>query len=156
MVIKKNTLKKKSFNNKSLKKKNVTKKSTTTVNVAELTKKLKENQDKGPVDEKGNPYPIENPDGGDPICPGGYKIDYQFDIFDPINPPFRCISSLKEDGDGGIANKMLEMANNPSSGLDDIMTGNDKIIGGKKITRRFRGHRRRRRRSRTRSRSRSS
>jgi len=160
MVIKKKTLQKKSFNHKSLKKSLKKKSVTTTVNVAELTKKLKEEkekQDKGPLDEKGNPLPIENPEGGDPVCIGGYKIDYQFDIFDPINPPFRCISSLKEDGDGGIANKMLEMANNPSSGLDDIMTGNDKIIGGKKITRRFRcHHRRRRRRSRTRRRSRSS
>lgn len=155
MVIKKKTLKKKSFNHKSLKKKSVT----TTVNVAELTKKLKEekeNQDKGPLDEKGNPFPIENPEGGDPVCIGGYKIDYQFDIFDPINPPFRCISALKEDGDGGIANKILEMSNNPSSGVEDIMTGNDKILGGKKITRRFRGHRHRRRHRRSHRRSRNS
>lgn len=153
MVIKKKTLKKKSFNHKSLKKKSVT----TTVNVADLTKKLKEekeNQDKGPLDEKGNPFPIDNPEGGDPICTGGYKIDYQFDMFDPINPPFRCISALKEDGDGGLANKMLSMANNPSSGVEDIMTGPMPGFGGKrhkKITRRLRGHRHRcRRRSRSR------
>ena len=78
-------------------------------------KKPEENtDDKGALDEKGNPFPIENPEGGDPICPGGYKIDYQFDMFDPINPPFRCIPALKEDGDGGLANKILSMANNPS------------------------------------------
>jgi hypothetical protein len=57
----------------------------------------KEDDKGGPLDEKGNPYPIENPEGGDPICPPGYKIDYDFDPFnDPINPPFRCISSLKD------------------------------------------------------------
>ena len=145
MVIKKKTLKKKSFNHKSLKKKSVT----TTVNVANLTKKLKEekeNQDKGPLDEKGNPFPIDNPEGGDPICTGGYKIDYQFDMFDPINPPFRCIPSLKEDGDGGLANKMLSMANNPSSGVEDIMTGPMPGFGGKHRSRRRRSHRRHRHR----------
>jgi hypothetical protein len=141
---------KKSFKNTSFKKKkSVNKKSNTKVNVAELTKKLKEekeNQDKGSQDEKGNPFPIDNPEGGDPICTGGYKIDYQFDMFDPINPPFRCIPTLKEDGDSGLANKMLSMANDPSSGVEDIMTGPMPGFGGKrhkKITRRFRGRRRR-------------
>jgi hypothetical protein len=139
MVIKKNTLKKKSFNNKSLnkslKKKNVTKKSTTTVNVAELTKKLKEekeNQDKGPLDEKGNPLPIENPEGGDPICTGGYKIDYQFDpMNDPINPPFRCIPSLKEPTDG-LAGKALAMMNNSSSGVENMVMGKIPGLGGRR------------------------
>jgi len=42
-------------------------------------KKIKEDAG-GPVDEKGNPFPIDNPEGGDPICPGGYKIDYDFDL----------------------------------------------------------------------------
>ena len=142
MVIKKNTLKKKSFNNKSLnkslKKKNVTKKSTTTVNVAELTKKLKEekeNQDKGPLDEKGNPLPIENPEGGDPICTGGYKIDYQFDpMNDPINPPFRCIPSLKEPTDG-LAGKALAMMNNPSSGVENMVMDKIPGLGGRRHAR---------------------
>ena len=143
--------------NKSFKKKRVNKESKNTVNVAELTKRLKQekkNQDKGPVDEKGNPLPMDNPEGGDPVCVSGYKIDYQFDIFDPINPPFRCISALKEDGDG-IGDKLLKMANNPSSAMEDIVSGNGKMpttsIGGKqpkKITRRIR--RRRSRRSRRR------
>ena len=97
--------------------------------------------DKGALDEKGNPYPIENPEGGDPICPGGYKIDYQFDIFDPINPLFRCIPALKEDGDG-VADKLLKMANNPSGGVANIMTGPLPVFGGKH---RRRGTKRRRR-----------
>lgn len=113
-------------------------------------KKLEENtDDNGALDEKGNPFPIKNPEGGDPICPGGYKIDYQFDIFDPINPLFRCIPSLKEDGDGGLANKMLSMANDPSSGVEDVMTGNFSIGGKRKHlkkikTRRIRRNGRRR------------
>ena len=118
----KKPMKKTPIKNKSIKK--------NTINVAELTKRLKQekkNQDKGPVDEKGNPLPMDNPEGGDPVCIGGYKIDYQFDIYDPINPPFRCISALKEDGDGGIAKKVLEMANNPSSSLTGPLPG----IGGK-------------------------
>jgi hypothetical protein len=83
-----------------------------------------ENEKNKSLDEKGNPFPIENPEGGDPICEGGYKIDYQFDpINDPINPPFRCIPALKEDGDGGTINKLLKMANNPSSGVKDVVLG---------------------------------
>ncbi len=77
-----------------------------------ISKKKKEDTG-GPVDEKGNPFPIENPQGGDPICQGGYKIDYDFDPFnDPINPPFRCISSLKDPNDAkqnittGMSNKL--------------------------------------------------
>jgi hypothetical protein len=150
---------KKKKKKKSLKKKRIKTNSSNTVNVAELTKRLKQekkNQDKGPVDEKGNPLPMDNPEGGDPVCIGGYKIDYQFDpLNDPINPPFRCISALKEDGDGGMANKVLEMANNPSLAVGDMMLGNGNMptmgIGGKKpkkITRRIR--RRRSRRSRRR------
>lgn len=65
-----------------------------------ISKKKKEDTG-GPVDEKGNPFPIDNPEGGDPICPGGYKIDYDFDPFnDPPDPLFRCISSLKDPNDG--------------------------------------------------------
>jgi hypothetical protein len=100
--------------------------------------------DKGALDEKGNPYPIENPEGGDPICPGGYKIDYQFDIFDPINPLFRCVPALKEDGDS-VAGKLLKMANNPSGGVANIMTGPLPGFGGGKH--RSRSHRHRLRRS---------
>ena len=89
-----------------------------------------EDDDKGSLDEKGNPFPIENPEGGDPICPGGYKIDYQFDpINDPINPLFRCIPSLKDPNDG-VAGKLLAMANNPSAGVADLATGGIPITGG--------------------------
>ena len=116
-------------------------------------KKPEENtDDKGALDEKGNPFPIENPEGGDPICPGGYKIDYQFDIFDPINPLFRCIPALKEDGDG-VADKLLKMANNPSGGVANIMTGPLPVFGGKHMRR---GTKRRRRRSHRRSHRRKS
>lgn len=103
-----------------------------------------EDKDKGSLDEKGNPFPIKNPEGGDPTCPGGYKIDYQFDpINDPINPLFRCIPALKDPNDG-VAGKLLAMANNPAGGVQNLATGNIPAFGGK------RGRRSRARRSRTR------
>ena len=106
-------------------------------------KKLEEKtDDNGALDEKGNPYPIDNPEGGDPICPGGYKIDYQFDIFDPINPLFRCVPALKDDGDS-VAGKLLKMANNPAGGVANMMTGPLPGFGGGKR----RSHRHRLRRS---------
>ena len=94
-----------------------------------IDKKKEENKG-GPVDEKGNPFPIDNPEGGDPICPGGYKIDYDFDPFnDPINPPFRCISSIKDPNDGAAA-KLLEMANNPAAGVANAAGGDIPAFGG--------------------------
>jgi hypothetical protein len=114
----------------------------------------KEDDKGGPLDEKGNPYPIENPEGGDPICPPGYKIDYDFDLFnDPINPPFRCISSLKDPSDG-VANKVLEMANNPSSGIQNMAMKIPRGKGGGS-KRKYRNHTRKiRTRTRTRTRTR--
>lgn len=89
-----------------------------------------EEDDKGNLDEKGNPLPIKNPEGGDPICIGGYKIDYQFDpMNDPINPLFRCIPALTDPTDG-IAGKLLAMANNPSSGVGNLATGNLPVVSG--------------------------
>ena len=72
----------------------------------------------GDVDELGNPLPLKNPEGGDPICTGGYKIDYDFDILDPLDPPFRCISALKDSSDD--ISKMMNKVNNPASGVTDI------------------------------------
>ena len=122
----------------------------------------KEDDKGGPLDEKGNPYPIENPEGGDPICIPGYKIDYDFDPFnDPINPPFRCISSLKDPSDS-VANKVLQMANNPSSGIQNMAMKIPRgMSGGSR--RKYRNHTRkirrrslsRRRRTRPRPRTRS-
>jgi len=118
--------------------KKTTKKKTTSKSKSKKTKsapppkidKKKEENKGGPVDEKGNPFPIDNPEGGDPICPGGYKIDYDFDpMNDPINPPFRCIPALKDDSDGAAA-KMLEMANNPSAGVANAATGDIPSFGG--------------------------
>jgi hypothetical protein len=98
-----------------------------------------EGPDKGSLDEKGNPFPIKNPEGGDPICPGGYKIDYQFDpINDPINPLFRCIPALKDPNDG-VAGKLLAMANNPAGGVQNLATGNIPAFGGKRRHGRGRG-----------------
>ena len=114
----------------------------------------KEDDKGGPLDEKGNPYPIENPEGGDPICPPGYKIDYDFDLFnDPINPPFRCISSLKDPSDS-VANKVLQMANNPSSGIQNMAMKIPRGKGGGS-KRKYRNHMRKiRTRTRTRTRRR--
>ena len=114
---------------------NNTKKDTSNTTSTKSNKKYddkKENGGGGSVDEKGNPLPVENPEGGDPVCPGGYKIDYDFDPFnDPINPPFRCISALKDPTDG-IAGKALEMANNPSAGVENVATGSiPKRMGGR-------------------------
>jgi len=97
-----------------------------------ISKKKKEDTG-GPVDEKGNPFPIDNPEGGDPICPGGYKIDYDFDpLNDPINPLFRCISSLKDSNDGiqnlGVKNITNNDNNNDTS--NELQTDDEDTIRG--------------------------
>ena len=89
--------------------------------------------DNGPQDEKGNPFPIENKDGGDPICPGGYKIDYDFDVFDPINPPFRCISALIDTSIGKQPNKIMDKLNNPASNVTGLAAkALNKPVGGRR------------------------
>jgi hypothetical protein len=93
-----------------------------------ISKKKKEDTG-GPVDEKGNPFPIDNPEGGDPICPGGFKIDYDFDpLNDPINPPFRCISSLKDSNDGIQNLGVKNIINTDMS--SELQTDEDTIRGG--------------------------
>jgi hypothetical protein len=93
-----------------------------------ISKKKKEDTG-GPVDEKGNPFPIDNPEGGDPICPGGFKIDYDFDpLNDPINPPFRCISSLKDSNDGIQNLGVKNIVNTDMS--SELQTDEDTIRGG--------------------------
>jgi hypothetical protein len=82
------------------------------------TKKKDGAKEGGDLDEIGNPFPLKNPEGGDPICPGGYKIDYDFDVLDPINPPFRCISALKDTSDS--ISKIMNKLNNPASSITDI------------------------------------
>ena len=72
----------------------------------------------GDVDEKGRPLPLKNPEGGDPICPGGWKIDDDFNILDRIAPPFSCISALEDKSDR--ISKMMNKLNNPASGVTDI------------------------------------
>lgn len=117
---------------------------TKSVSTSNKSKKKDENtNDNGPLDEKGNPYPIENKNGGDPTCPGGYKIDYDFDIFDPINPPFRCISALKETTIGEKPNKIMEKLNDPASNVTGLAAkALPKPVGG----RRYRSRRTRTRR----------
>jgi len=80
---------------------------------------------------------MEDPEGGgDPICPPGYKIDYDFDPFnDPINPPFRCISALKDPSDGpSIMNKL----NNPASNITDLASVKSLTAGGGRSAKRMR------------------
>ena len=106
---------------------------TKNVSTSNKSKKDENMNDNGPQDEKGNPYPIENKDGGDPICPGGYKIDYDFDVFDPINPPFRCISALIEPSIGNQPNKIMEKLNNPSSNVTGLAAkALTKPVGGRR------------------------
>jgi hypothetical protein len=117
--------------------------------------KKEEENNSSSVDEKGNPLPMENKEeGGDPICPGGYKIDSQFDpINDPINPLFRCIPALKDPNDG-VAGKLLAMANNTSGGVENLATSGipgTGMGGGKKPKRGTKRRSRRTRRTRRRS-----
>jgi hypothetical protein len=131
-------------NNNKNPKKDITAKPVSTI----IRKKPKENKPKkdngGGLDEKGNPYPIKNPEGGDPTCPGGYKIDYDFDPFnDPINPPFRCISALKDLNNGPTRNIMKKL-NNPSSNVTNLIV-NVPAAGGSSTKRRHHHHHRHRR-----------
>ena len=115
----------------------------------EKEKESKKNNSSGDLDEKGNPYPMEDPEGGgDPICPPGYKIDYDFDPFnDPINPPFRCIPALKDPDDGpSIMNKL----NNPASNITDLASVIAPAAGGGMSTKRIRRRKRMRMRMRKR------
>jgi hypothetical protein len=99
------------------------------------TEKIPGNGSGGALDEKGNPYPIENPEGGDPTCPGGYKIDYDFDPFnDPINPLFRCISALKGPNNSVTSNIMNKL-NNPSSNVTDLAVTAPAAGGGGSVKR---------------------
>ena len=92
--------------------------------------KKEEEKNKGPaLDEKGNPLPIENPEGGDPVCIGGFRIDYDFDILDPINPPFRCISALKDPSDS-MAKKVMNNINNPSDNAIRLVVPSNPAAGG--------------------------
>jgi|Laugresu1bdmlbsd_1035121.scaffolds.fasta_scaffold09819_2 hypothetical protein len=100
------------------------------------TLKLKKKYKGGAEKKDDAPDPVENPDGGDPVCPGGWKIDYTFSIYDKINPLFNCISSLK-DSVSGIAGKVKNM-----------LPPNIKVFGGSR-----RRHNRHRHRHRHRQRS---
>jgi hypothetical protein len=83
------------------------------------SKKKHKNTDRNGVDEKGHPLPSKNPDGGAPICPSGYKIDYDFDVFDPLNPPFRCIPDMMSQNQ---INKIMNNLNNPSNNITRVLT----------------------------------
>jgi len=91
--------------------------------MATSNKKKKETDNNNGLDEKGSPIPLKKPEGGGPICPDGWKIDYDFDIMDPINPPFRCISALKDPTDS-IANKIMNNINKPESGVANMVMKN--------------------------------
>jgi len=99
----------------------------------------KKNNSSSGLDEKGNPFPFDDPKGGgDPICPGGYKIDYDFDPFnDPINPPFRCISALKDPSDGPTTN-IINKLNNPASNITDLAYVTAPAAGGGRSAKRIR------------------
>jgi hypothetical protein len=67
--------------------------------------------------KKGNSIPINGTNG--PECPSGEEIDNQFDIFDPINSEYSCVSSLKTPELDKMA-EMAEMANNASGAVADL------------------------------------
>lgn len=106
----------------TIKKKKVIKSKPVVNTAKKVVKPVKEKKDDGPaLDEKGNPLPIENSEGGDPVCVAGYGIDYDFDILDPINPPFRCISVLKDPSDSPVS-KVMNKLNNPSSNASGLVS----------------------------------
>ena len=119
------------------------------------SKKKHKNTDRNGVDEKGHPLPSKNPDGGAPICPSGYKIDYDFDVFDPLNPPFRCIPDMMSQNQ---INKIMNNLNNPLNNITRVLTLPPAAGGGSSRRRRrmrtHAKHRHRRPSSRTRHRHR--
>ena len=119
------------------------------------SKKKHKNTDRNGVDEKGHPLPSKNPDGGAPICPSGYKIDYDFDVFDPPNPPFRCIPDMMSQNQ---INKIMNNLNNPLNNITRVLTLPPAAGGGSSRRRRrmrtHAKHRHRRPSSRTRRRHR--
>ncbi len=119
------------------------------------SKKKHKNTDRNGVDEKGHPLPSKNPDGGAPICPSGYKIDYDFDVFDPLNPPFRCIPDMMSQNQ---INKIMNNLNNPLNNITRVLTLPPAAGGGSSRRRRrmrtHAKHRHRRPSSRTRRRHR--
>ena len=86
------------------------------------SKKNKETDNDNGLDEKGRPKPTTKTEGGGPICPGGWKIDNDFDAFDPINPPFTCISALKDPSDSNQIHKIMNNLNNPSDNITGLAT----------------------------------
>jgi hypothetical protein len=105
------------------------------------------------LDEKGHPLPLFPPHGGAPICPSGYKIDYDFDVFDPLNPPFRCIPDMMSQNQ---INKIMNNLNNPSNNITRVLTLPPAAGGGSsRRRRRMRTHAKHRTRSRCRPSSRT-
>ena len=119
------------------------------------SKKKHKNTDRNGVDEKGHPLPSKNPDGGAPICPSGYKIDYDFDVFAPLTPPFRCIPDMMSQNQ---INKIMNNLNNPLNNITRVLTLPPAAGGGSSRRRRrmrtHAKHRHRRPSSRTRRRHR--
>lgn len=71
---------------------------------------------------------------GEPTCPAGSEVDYDFDIFDPLDPPFTCVSKLKDRPD---LDDMLNKVNQQESNLTNniIKNGLQKTapsIGGRR------------------------
>lgn len=97
------------------------------------SKKKHKNTDRNGIDEKGHPLPSKNPDGGAPICPSGYKIDYDFDVFDPLNPPFRCIPDTMSQNQ---INKIMNNLNNPLNNITRALTLPPAAGGGSSSRRR--------------------
>jgi len=65
--------------------------------------------------------PIPNPNGGDPTCQAGSEIDYDFDILDPLDPPFTCkISKLINNRINITADKLLHKVNQPESNITEM------------------------------------
>lgn len=69
--------------------------------------------------KKYQPVPTPNPNGGDPICPWGYEIDYDFDILDPKDPPFSCVSTLRNKRMN--VEEMFKKMNKPESNITDLV-----------------------------------
>lgn len=72
------------------------------------------------LDEKGYPLPTKNPKSPYPVCPSGLKIDNDFDITDPLNPPFRCIPDISVTNNQNQRNQPNKIMNNPKNPSNNI------------------------------------
>jgi hypothetical protein len=71
--------------------------------------------------EKDKPVLATIDKNGEPTCPGGSEVDNNFSIFDKLDPPFTCVSKLKDRPD---LDDMLNKVNQQDSNLTNNFVTN--------------------------------